>query len=233
MFEKEAKGLELLRNNSSLVIPGVMMHGIADDKQYLVLEWLEKGAPQKDIWERFGQALAMLHKQTKEYFGLDEDNYIGSLRQHNDQHNDWPSFYAKCRIMPLVKILVDEGTLSLQDMDTAHTLCDKLKYIFPEEPASLLHGDLWAGNYSVHSSGYAAMFDPAVYFGHREIDIAMTRLFGGFDQRFYDAYNETYPLEKGWQQRLSLSQLYPILVHAVLFGGHYCFQARDVMTRFS
>ncbi|HET9746271.1 MAG TPA: fructosamine kinase family protein, partial [Chitinophagaceae bacterium] len=145
---------------------------------------------------------------------------------------DWSSFYAQCRIIPLVKRLVDEGAISFKDMETAETLCNKLENIFPREPASLLHGDLWAGNYLVHSSGYAAIFDPAVYFGHREMDIGMTRLFGGFDHEFYNVYNQTYPLENGWEQRLPVAQLYPILVHAVLFGGHYCRQAMDIVKRF-
>jgi fructosamine-3-kinase len=232
MFEKEAKGLDLLRKNSSFAIPGVINHGIADGKQYLVLEWFDKGPPQKDMWEKFGEGLASMHQQSKEYFGLDDDNYIGSLQQHNDQHGHWSSFYAECRIKPLVKRLVEEGAISLKDMATADKLCNNLKNIFPREPPSLLHGDLWAGNYLVHSSGYAAIYDPAVYFGHREMDIAMTRLFGGFDQRFYKAYNERYPLEKDWEKRLPLAQLYPILVHAVLFGGHYCIRAMDIVKRF-
>jgi len=97
----------------------------------------------------------------------------------------------------------------------------------------LLHGDLWGGNYLIHSSGHAAIYDPAVYFGHREMDIGMTKLFGGFDQRFYAAYHEIYPLEKGWEERLPLTQLYPLLVHAVLFGGHYSSEAMEIIKHFA
>ena len=233
MFEKEARGLDLLRKNCSLVIPSVVNFGIANDKQYLVLDWLEKGAPQRDVWEKFGQSLALMHKQPKEYFGLDEDNYIGSLGQSNDLQNDWASFYAGCRIRPLVKILADEGKMFMQDIDRAHALCNKLKHIFPEEPPSLLHGDLWAGNYFIHSSGYAAIYDPAVYHGHREMDIGMTKLFGGFDQQFYNAYNHYYPMEKDWQKRVPLTQLYPILVHAILFGGHYVASGLSIIKQFA
>lgn len=233
MFEKEARGLELLRKNSSIIIPQVIKTGSTGGKQYLLLEWLEKGVPKKDSWQKFGEALAMMHKQPQDFFGLDEYNYIGSLMQVNGEFSDWPSFYAERRILPLVKILFDEGVFSMKDADIAQVLCKKLHTIFPTELPSLIHGDLWAGNYLIHSSGYAAFYDPAVYFGHREMDIGMTRLFGGFDQSFYNAYNTTYRLEKDWEQRILLVQLYPVLVHAVLFGGHYRSQSMDIIKRFS
>jgi fructosamine-3-kinase len=232
MFEKEARGLELLRKNSSILIPIVIKQGVTDDKQWLLLEWLEKGFAQKDMWQKFGKALALMHKQPQHYFGLYEDNYIGSLKQVNNEHHDWASFFAECRIMPLAKILAEKGDFSSQDIDAANSLCTRLDEIFPKEPASVLHGDLWAGNYLIHASGYAAVYDPAVYFGHREMDIGMTKLFGGFDQQFYESYNETYPLEKHWQKRMSITQLYPLLVHAVLFGGHYISSAKNIMQPF-
>jgi fructosamine-3-kinase len=232
MFEKEARGLDLLRKNCSLIIPQVIKSGIAGDKQYLVLDWLDKGSPQKNMWEKFGEALAMMHAEPQEYFGLHEDNFIGSLIQLNNRHEQWHSFYGGSRIMPLVRVLFDEGHYSKTDVAAAHNFCEHSKNLFPAEPPSLLHGDLWAGNYLIHSSGYAAIYDPAVYFGHREMDIGMTKLFGGFDQRFYGAYNETYPLERGWEKRIQLTQLYPLLVHSVLFGGHYIASARNIIQKF-
>ena len=114
----------------------------------------------------------------------------------------------------------------------AETFCKQLNHLFPSEPPSLLHGDLWSGNYMISSAGYAAIYDPAVYFGHREMDIGMTKLFGGFEQRFYSAYQEAYPMEKNWMQRLPLTQLYPLLVHAVLFGGHYVSSSREIIIQF-
>ena len=233
MFEREANGLNKLREHCTLIIPGVIRHGSCDDQQYLILEWLEKGIPEKDMWEKFGQGLALMHNHPHEYFGLDEDNYIGSRRQLNDPRNEWHLFYAERRIMSLVKSLFYSKIFSSKDLNTAETLCSKLKNIFPPEPAALLHGDLWAGNYLINSSGYAAIFDPAIYFGHREMDIGMTKLFGGFDIRFYGAYNESYPLEKGWEKRLPITQLYPLLVHAVLFDGHYISDAREIIKRFA
>ena len=233
MFEKEASGLDLLRKNSSLIIPAVICSGTAGNKQYLLLEWMEKGSPQKDMWEKFGEGLALMHKQPQQYFGLHEDNYIGSLKQVNTQHSEWPSFYTECRILPLIKILFDNGAASSKDANTAEKFCKGLENIFPKEPPSLLHGDLWAGNYLVHLSGHAAIYDPAIYYGHREMDIGMTTLFGGFDQRFYNSYNATNPLAKGWEKRLPVGQLYPILVHAVLFGGHYLSQAIETLKQFT
>jgi len=232
MFEKEARGLDLLRKHCSLVIPQVIKSGITNDKQWLVLEWLDKGSSKKDMWEKFGQSLALMHKEPQNEFGLNEDNYIGSLQQINNYHREWHSFFTECRVMPLVKILFDNGDYSKNDLASANNFCDQVKNIFPSESPSLLHGDLWGGNYMIHSSGYAAIYDPAVYFGHREMDIGMTKLFGGFDQQFYDAYNEAYPLEKDWQKRLSITQLYPLLVHALLFGGHYISSTRNILSPF-
>jgi fructosamine-3-kinase len=233
MFEKEAHGLELLRSNSSFVIPQVIRTSVYEDQQYLLLEWLEKGPPKTDMWEGFGGALAGMHKPPQDYFGSGENNYIGSLEQVNNMHTHWHSFYAECRIMPLVRLLMDAGLCTAKEVGAAEALCSQFEQLFPAEPAALLHGDLWAGNYFIHSSGHAAIFDPAVYFGNREMDIGMTKLFGGFDQRFYDAYNHYYPLQTGWQNRLPLTQLYPLLVHAVLFRGHYIASAFNIIDRFA
>ncbi len=232
MFEKEAQGLNALKNSSTLVVPGVIRSGVVGKEQYLLMQWLEKGSAQSDFWEKFGNGLALLHKREQASFGWPDDNYIGSLPQRNTGHDQWHLFYAECRILPLVKVLVDEKKFTKQEMVMATSFCKKLEELFPPEPPSLLHGDLWAGNYMITANGEAAIFDPAVYNGHREMDIGMTKLFGGFDRVFYEAYNQTYPLQQGWQQRLSLMQLYPLLVHAVLFGGHYVSAAREIIREY-
>ena len=233
MFEKEARGLNRLAENFNARIPQVIKTGIAKQYQYLLLEWIEPGQPKEDSWERFGAALATMHQQQQSYFGWEEDNYIGSLVQRNTKHDQWHSFYTECRIMPLVRTLFDNGSISRRDIATSEAFCKKTGLLFFHEPPALLHGDLWSGNYMITSTGETAIYDPAVYYGHREIDIGMTKLFGGFDQRFYDAYNEVYPLEKGWLERLPLSQLYPLLVHAILFGGHYTIRAIEIMKGFT
>lgn len=229
MFEREAEGLNTLRNSCNLKLPEVMQFGVAETQQYLLLEWLEKDAPSAQSWEGFGAGLAHLHQQEQAAFGWQHDNYIGRLPQRNTLYSNWTEFYTSCRIMPLAEQLYDSGFFSTGDLMTADFFCNHLQELFPEEKPSLLHGDLWGGNYLITAGGAAALIDPAVYCGHREMDIGMAKLFGGFDPKFYDVYNATYPLEKGWEQRLRFAQAYPLLVHAVLFGGHYVRAAAEAM----
>lgn len=232
MFEQEARGLNTLKDNCSLFVPGVCKYGAVNGQQYLLLEWIEPGKPANNFWEAFGAGMALLHKQPQPYFGWTSDNYIGSLIQDNTQYNSWSTFYTNCRIMPLVKQLFDAGAFNKKDVLSAELFCSKLEQLFPSEPPALLHGDLWSGNFMTTENGTAAVFDPAAYYGHREMDIGMTRLFGGFDQRFYNTYNEVYPLKNNWQQRLDYTQLYPLLVHAVLFRAHYIQNVRSIIQNF-
>ncbi len=233
MFEKETRGLYALSAHlPALNIPRVIQFGAVEQQQYLLLQWIETGIPRSDFWESFGRSIALMHRQAQDYFGWEEDNYIGSLQQHNCRRDEWHIFFSECRILPLAKILFDTGAFSKRDLTEAESFCKDSSQWFPKESPALLHGDLWSGNYMISSTGYASVYDPAAYYGHREMDIGMTKLFGGFDQRFYDAYQETYSIEKNWIQRLSLSQLYPLLVHAVLFGGHYVSSAREIINKF-
>jgi len=229
MFEQEAIGLNALRNNCKLFVPEVIRYGLVYEQQYLLLEWIVAGTPAANFWQDFGAELALLHQLPQDYFGWKEHNYIGSLVQKNAIYPSWNSFYPECRIMPLVKKLFDTGVFTKQDVVAAELFCKQVEQLFPQEPPALLHGDLWGGNCMVSANGSAAFFDPAVYYGHREMDIGMTKLFGGFDPGFYHAYNEVYPLENNWQQRLPFTQLYPVLVHALLFDGHYVQTARSII----
>lgn len=233
MMRAEAAGLSLLSKSRGPYIPDVIKTGIAGDEQYLLMEWIEKGVPAKNFWEGFGHALAFMHQQTQDYFGWVSDNYIGRLKQINKRHDTWDEFYTECRIMPLVEILFNKGLFNRSDLNAAGHFCNEMDSLFPVEHPSILHGDLWSGNYSVTGAGQATIFDPAVYFGHREMDLGMTRLFGGFDERFYEAYHEMYPLEPGWQKRLKLTEAYPLLVHAVMFGGFYIGRAREILHFFN
>ncbi len=229
MFEREAGGLNVLRNSCSLRVPEVISCGVAESQQYLLLEWIDKEAASPDSWEQFGRGLAQLHQQKQDAFGWQHDNYIGRLPQRNTFCRTWSEFYTLCRIMPLAEILFNDGAFTADDLMIADVFCNRLPDLFPDEEPSLLHGDLWGGNFLFATGGAATLIDPAVYCGHREMDIGMTKLFGGFDSKFYDAYNEAYPVEKGWEQRLRFTQAYPLLVHAVLFGGHYVRAATDAM----
>jgi len=232
MFEKEADGLQSLQANTILKVPGVIKHGRVNNQQYLLLEWIGNGSIKRGFWEGFGAGLAQLHLKKQEFFGWNTNNYIGSLTQNNKIFPSWHLFYSECRILPLVKQLFDQGIFLKQDLLSAELVCKKSEFLFPHEPPALLHGDLWSGNFKITTEGEAAIFDPAVYYGHREMDIGMTLLFGGFAQQFYEAYHEIYPLEKGWRQRLPLTQLYPLLVHALLFGGHYVESVRREMKNY-
>lgn len=227
MFIKEAKGLELLDSAlTNLIIPEVLLVS----KEFLVLEFIEEANSGSSF--NFGVQLAKLNRKSNELFGLDHTNYIGTLPQQNKYHADWLEFFVRERLEPQVKIGIDSGIFD----SSLHSIFDRVMnytyVVFPDEPPSLLHGDLWNGNYMFNLEGNACIYDPAVYFGHREMDIAMTRLFGRFDADFYNGYNEEYPLEKGADERFKLCNLYPILVHANLFGGHYVHEATSLLKRF-
>jgi fructosamine-3-kinase len=233
LFEKEAEGLKALSQFSGLTVPSVVYYGSNGRDQYLQLSWIESAKPKEDFWERFGTGLARMHQKAQPFFGWKDDNYIGSLLQHNKPFDNWPEFFVSQRIHPLVKKLVDSRHFSFHDLRLAEKFCLTIKNFFPVETPSILHGDLWSGNFMTAHSGYAAIYDPAVYFGHREMDLGMARLFGGFDSRFFHAYNDIYPLEKDWTERLPVTQLYPILVHAILFGGHYITNAKNIIRRYA
>ncbi|MGN8225276.1 fructosamine kinase family protein [Gracilimonas sp. BCB1] len=230
MFEVEAKGLELLNSaGTNLQVPSPLL--VKED--FLVLNWIEEGGGKQHSARDFGKELAKLHKQSADRFGLDHDNFIGKLPQSNTSHSNWPDFFALERIEPQVQMGVESGKLSSSILKSVEGMYKKLGSIFPSEKPSLLHGDLWSGNYMFTKSGDAGIYDPAVYFGHREMDIAMTRLFGGFSANFYDGYHEVYPLDGGFDSRVNMCNLYPILVHANLFGGSYCRQAENIINRYA
>jgi len=227
MFDREAQGLELLDSAlTDLVIPNVFL--IGDD--FLLLEYIEESNTGSSF--DFGVQLAKLHRKTNELFGLDHSNYIGRLPQDNKYHPDWLEFFIRERIEPQVKLAIDSGKIDSKYHSIFERAFNYTYIVFPEEPPALLHGDLWGGNYMFNSEGKACIYDPAVYYGHREMDLAMTKLFGGFDSDFCKGYNEEYPLQKGAEERFKLCNLYPILVHANLFGGHYISQAEALLKQF-
>ncbi len=232
MFEAEAKGLELLRQADEIFIPKVITHGRAGEEAFIVLEFVGNSTQQPDFWTRFGSELARLHRHSNDTFGLNHDNYIGSLPQPNNAHEDWPSFFARERLEFQAKMARDDGKISSELVRKFERLYERLGDIFPEEPPALLHGDLWSGNYMQGPEGGPCIMDPAVYYGHREMDLGMTRMFGGFDPEFYRSYNETYPLEPGWEERLEICNLYPLMVHVNLFGGGYRSEVEAILRRY-
>jgi len=229
MFELEKRGLNLLKEANEAHIPNVIDSGEAGDYSALLLEYIESGIPIRSFWEDFGMALANLHKHTAPKFGLDHDNYIGSLAQSNTEHASWADFFVSERIEPQLRM----ANLSADIVQRFGRLFSKIEEIFPTEPPSLLHGDLWSGNYMTSADGDAVLIDPAVYYGHREMDIGMTKLFGGFSAPFYAAYNTAFPMEIGWENRIDICNLYPLLVHVNLFGGSYLSQVTSILNKYT
>jgi len=229
IFEKESKGLQLLRSHSDdLIIPEV----IAQGSEYLLLNYIESGNGHPQSSLLFGQQLAALHSHNADEFGLDHNNYIGKLEQCNRKHADWICFFIKERIEPQIKIAIDSGELPVVAAQYWEKLISRLGEIFPTAKPSLLHGDLWSGNYFFDITGNAVLFDPAVYFGHPEMELAFTRMFGGFSGTFYDGYSSVSPIETGFLERVPVYNLYPLLVHVNLFGGHYSAEAINTLRRF-
>lgn len=231
MFETELKGLKLLAQ-SQFHVPKPIGISVIEDNQFILMEWIEKGVPQPGFWDEFGKSLAELHSISNQRFGLYHDNYIGSLPQGNSEHETWAELYREERLLPQMKLAERQGRLTSKMKSGFDGLFQQLDNIFPKEEPSLIHGDLWSGNMMVTSNGSPSIFDPAVYFGHREMDLGMMALFGGFGDAWVSAYNEMYPLESDWHERIPIGQLYPLMVHVNLFGGGYGSDVESVLRKF-
>lgn len=227
IFAAEARGLEALAAaGSGLVVPRVL--GVGDD--WLVLEWLEPAPRTRDFGEALGRGLAALHRSGGSW-GWDEDNFIGSLPQENATAASWPEFWWARRLEPQLRRARALGRLPAGDWERLSDSLPRLLAPAEEEGPSLLHGDLWSGNAMATARG-PALVDPAVHRGHREVDLAMTELFGGFGAEFYAAYEEAWPLQPGYrEERRGVYQLYYLLVHANLFGGGYAGQTEAVLRK--
>ena len=232
MFEVEAKGLALLGKASALRVPRVVHSGLTGVHQYLILEWVNAGQRSVRFWQDLGRGLAAIHRNTAIHYGLDHDNYMGSLPQQNTLRKSWIEFFTCERIFPQLKMAADAHRIEARLSEKIEAVMDRLGKWLPEENPALVHGDLWNGNLMVSSDGNPCLIDPAVYYGHREVDLAMMKLFGGVDTSCFEAYEEVYPLLPGFDKRVDLYNLYPLLVHVNLFGGGYAAQVGAVVNRF-
>jgi len=232
MFEAEADGLRELAAARAVRVPAAICTGGADSQAYIVMEYLELNGGGRDAMARFGEQLAQMHRYTRAQYGWHRDNTIGSTPQRNTRSDDWLTFWRDQRLGEQLKLARRHG-MSARAIDKGERLQQCLDDFFsgytPE--ASVLHGDLWSGNYAISRHGEPVIFDPAVYFGDRETDLAMTELFGGFGREFYAAYNATWALDAGYPQRKTLYNLYHILNHFNLFGGGYAGQAEAMIDR--
>ena len=233
-FRKEANGLKLLASAATdLRIPEVIASSppSGNSPGFLVIEFIESG--RSGSGEAFGAALADLHQTDADEFGLNTDNYIGSLPQSNTKHTDWATFFSEERIRPMLQMAIDSEKMDGDSIKKWSSIEGKLDNLMPEITPRLIHGDLWSGNYLFDAEGRAVLIDPAVYYGHPEMDLAFSKMFGGFSPDFYKGYESVSSLENGFEERVPLYNLYPLLVHVNLFGGHYISQANGVLNRFS
>ena len=233
MFAAEADGLAALAACAALRVPRVVGQGTSGGQAWLILEYL----PLRPLRERAdgisaGRALAELHRITGDRHGWPRDNFIGSTPQPNAAQRTWPLFFARQRLLPQIELAKRRGHAG-RLIDDGLRLAERLPALFlsHDPPPSLLHGDLWSGNVASDDSGRLAIFDPAVYHGDREADLAMTELFGGFPDSFYAAYRDAWPLADGYEQRKTLYNLYHVLNHLNLFGRGYLREAERMTSR--
>ncbi|SDC36522.1 fructosamine kinase family protein [Nocardioides lianchengensis] len=230
LFETEARGLRWLADSDGVAVPEVL----AVDAECLILRWVEPGRNSGDAAAGFGRALAATHAAGAPSYGADEDGFIGRLPLPNRTAGSWAEFYAVRRVLPYLKLARDRGAVTAREATSVEAVVGRLPGLLPEEPPARLHGDLWNGNVLWGTDGRVSVIDPAAYGGHREVDLAMLALFGlPHLQRVLDAYDEATPLADGWADRVALHQLFPLLVHACLFGGGYGARAADAARRYA
>ena len=228
MFAREAEGLTELRKGDGPRFPEPYLHG----EDFLLMEDLAPAPRAVNYWERLGQQLAKLHSRTSDQFGFALDNYLGSTPQLNTWSRDGFEFFAEQRLGFQARLARDQNLLSRAEVAQVGRLAAHLPDLIPQQPASLLHGDLWGGNAISDSLGQPALIDPAAHYGWAEAELAMTALFGGFAEPFYAAYENERPLDSGWRQRLPLYNLYHLLNHLNLFGSSYHSQVMGVLRLF-
>jgi len=227
MFAAEAAGLRTLANSATLRIPAVL----AVSEAFLVLEYVEPGTPGPAFMPDFGAQFAALHRASAAKFGFTGDTFLGTTRQHNAESASWPEFFYEHRLVAQLQ-LAEQNHLATPELRHAIRSLEAriAQLLATDEPPALLHGDLWSGNFLVAHDGAPCIFDPAVYYGSREADLAMTYLFGGFDSAFYDAYQEAWPLPDGHARRRRLYEAYHMLNHLNLFGSSYYSAALSRLT---
>ena len=231
MFLAEAEGLRELANAGAIRVPKVLGCVTSGNESMLALEWIDFEIADGDTERKLGEQLAKQHRVCQDRFGWNRDNTIGATPQPNAWSDDWVKFFGEQRLVHQLDLAARNGFHGELQID-GRTLLDNLGYFFSEywpEP-SLLHGDLWGGNWAA-AGGEPIVFDPAVYYGDRESDLAMTRLFGGFGKGFYEAYEAAWPLAPGSKERALLYQLYHVLNHLNLFGAGYLGRAQELIRK--
>lgn len=229
-FTTEAAGSRWLSEAGAVAVPEVL--SAADDPAHLALAWIDEGSPHDDTESELGRGLAALHRSGAPSFGREDRRTTGSRGLPNEPCETWVEFYASQRLIPLARLARDGGALDASAVRQIDRVAERLDELGGDpEPPARLHGDLWAGNRLVGVGGESWLIDPAAHGGHREFDLAMMRLFGGFGPECFGAYEDTHPLSEGWEQRVPLHQLAPLIVHAIKFGGGYVSATEDALAR--
>ena len=233
LFEQESVGLKALKNSKTINVPKIIGTYSIERTSCLVLEFIKTKRAEPHDMEVLGRQLAHLHLSADtEFFGFKTDNFIGKLAQSNRKHQDWSNFYAEERLQPQFKLAHDQNMLDssqIPNTEILHKICTEL---FGMVVPSLLHGDLWSGNYLIHETGEPYLIDSAVYYGHNVVDLAMTKLFGGFSQTFYGAYHEVIPPHENQAALVDVYQLYYLLVHLNLFGTSYLNSVVQILKKY-
>ncbi|ULC58885.1 fructosamine kinase family protein [Flaviramulus sp. BrNp1-15] len=232
MFKAEAYGLQLINDTKSIKTPKVIAYYSYQNTSFLLLEFIESKSPSTEDFKKLGHQLAKLHKNTSENFGLNQNNFIGSLPQSNTQHNTWLDFYTSERLLPQLELAKQKNLLTNKECPNEENIKNQLQELFTNIKPALLHGDLWSGNYLISTSGEPYLIDPAVYYGHFEVDIAMSKLFGGFSNDFYEEYFSNFTINSGTKARIEIYQLYYLLVHLNLFGSSYYSSVSSILKKY-
>jgi fructosamine-3-kinase len=237
VFQREAEGLALLWEAGAVAVPEIFYAGGIPGKDggMIVLEWIETGPSSQTMEEALGRGIGELHQRRSPNgkFGLEKDNYIGLLPQPNGWCETWTDYYLQRRLLPMIQLAEERGRLTAERRRRLMRLADSLdRWIPAKTEPSLLHGDLWHGNWIAGTNGQPYLIDPAVFYGDREYEMAFTELFGAFSSRFYAAYKESYPLLPEYEERRPLYQLYYLLVHLIMFGESYGSSVDRVLVRY-
>lgn len=232
MYPTELRDLTTLAGKSSLKIPKPIHQGEARGQYYFLMEALQEENQTAGFWEHLGIGLAELHRNSADAHGLAYDNFIGSLPQTNAANVSWHTFFVEERLNAQLEMALERRWVDADFAKQFTKIYDKIPGLIPDLPPSLMHGDLWSGNIMATKGNIAALIDPAVCYGSREIELAFTHLFGGFDARFYESYHEAFPLPPGFNSRIEIYNLYPLMVHVNIFGTSYLRAVQDTIKRY-
>ncbi|MGB5228642.1 MAG: fructosamine kinase family protein [Eudoraea sp.] len=229
MFEAEVDGLKAIDQTKTVKTPLVYSVNALEKGACLLMEYVASKNPEVKDLEKFGVQLAAMHQVGSNFYGWENPNFIGNLPQSNQKYDDWISFYIKERLGPQFQTAINRRLLTTEDVPNADKLQSVISAYCTDVRPSMLHGDLWSGNYLIAENGEPYLIDPAVYFGHSEMDLSMSRLFGGFGSSFYASYFEINPSQQGESNRMAIYQLYYLLVHLNLFGKCYYQSVKEIL----